>query len=246
VDWFHGAALVLTGLLAGFVNTLAGGGSTLTLPVLEWVIGSPGAANATNRIGLLFQNAVAVAGFQTGRKVAYRLALRLSVPSVAGAILGAWIATVLQPGTMRVALSTAVALVAVSALFRTPRTPRLQSPWLELVFFAIGIYMGFLQAGAGFALLACLVGGLGLDLVRANAVKVTIVLVVTVPALIVFGLRSELHVVVGLLLAGGMMVGAWIASRLAVLKGARWIRWVVVAAALGAIVKLMLFPSGPR
>jgi uncharacterized membrane protein YfcA len=96
----------------------------------------------------------------------------------------------------------------------------------------------------GFLLLACLVGGLGLDLVRANAAKVFIVLIATAPGLVVFGLGGQLRIAEGLVLACGNMGGAWIASRLAVKRGAAWIRIVVVLAALGAIAKLLLFPSG--
>jgi len=235
--------LALAGLAAGFVNTLAGGGSTITLPALEWVTGQPGVANATNRIAILLQNVVAVAGFQTGRAVHYRLALPLVLPAVLGGVASAWTATLLDPSAMRIALSLGVAFVAVTAVWKPPRTPRLHGPGAWLAFGLVGFYAGFLQVGVGFLMLACLAGGLGLDLVRANAAKVFLVLLVTVPVLVIFGLRGQLWVAEGLVLACGNMGGAWIASRLAVLKGAAWIRYVVVAAAVAAVCKLLVFPS---
>jgi uncharacterized membrane protein YfcA len=245
VDLVQAAVLASAGLAAGFINTLAGGGSVITLPVLEWVTGSPGVANATNRIGLLLQNVSAVAGYHTGRMVPFRLALRLSVPALLGGILGAWIATRLEPGAMRVALAVAIVFVAVTTVLRNPTTPRLKAPWAEAAFFLIGIYMGFLQAGAGFALLALLVGGMGLDLVRANAAKVLIVLVTTAPALAVFALHRQVYVAEGLVLACGTVSGAWIASRMAIKRGAGWVRIVIVIAALGAVTKLLFFQTGP-
>jgi uncharacterized membrane protein YfcA len=235
--------LALAGLAAGFINTLAGGGSSITLPALEWATGLPGVANGTNRIAILLQNAVAVAGFHTGRAVPYRLALRLMAPAVVGGCAGAWTATLLDPPAMRIALSLGIAFVAVTAVLRPPRTPRLQGPWTAIAFFGAGFYSGFLQVGVGFLFLACLVGGVGLDLVRANAAKVFIVLVVTVPVLLIFGLRGQLWIAHGLVLACGNMGGAWIASRLAVKKGAAWIRVVIVIAAIGAVTKLIFFPT---
>jgi hypothetical protein len=235
--------LAAAGLAAGFINTLAGGGSSITLPALEWVTGSPGVANATNRIAILLQNVAAVAGFHSGKAVPWGFALRLAVPAALGGVAGAWVATMLDPGAMRVALSVAILFVAVTAVYKPAVAPRLRGAGTVLALFGAGFYAGFVQVGVGFLMLACLVGGLRLDLVKANAAKVLIVLVVTVPVLIVFGLRGQLWIAEGLVLACGNMGGAWIASRLAVKRGATWVRVVVVIAAIGAVLKLLVFPS---
>jgi uncharacterized membrane protein YfcA len=243
VDPFQALVLAAAGLVAGFLNTLAGGGSAVAIPALEWVLGSAGLANATNRIAILFQNLAGVAGFSTGRAVPFRLALRLSVPMTVGGVAGAYVATLLPEGAMRVALSVSMGVVAVSAFVRPPKTPPLRSPWTEVAFLLVGFYTGLVQVGVGFLLLACLVGGLSLDLVRANATKVFVVLVSTVPTLVVFLLDGKLLFAEGLVLACGNMGGAWIASRLAVKRGGAWIRWVIVLAALAAITKLLVFPG---
>ncbi len=244
MDPFTIAVLVTAGLLAGFLNTLAGGGSVLTIPALEYATGSPGLANATNRVALLLQNIVAVRAFQKGGALPKGIAVRCAIPAVFGGILGAWIATVLPPQAMRTALAVAVVLVALTTVLRTPKTPRLGARGAHVAFFFVGIYMGFLQAGAGFALLACLVGGLSLDLVRANAAKVFIVLVTTVGALFVFGLKGQVRLLPGLVCAAGNMTGAFLGTRVALVKGAAWIRPVIVLAAIIAVVKLLAFPSG--
>jgi len=243
VDPLQALVLLIAGLIAGFLNTLAGGGSAIAIPALDWVTGSPGIANATNRIAILLQNVAGVAGFSTGRAVPFRLAIRLSIPMTIGGVLGAKVATLLPDGAMRVALSISMGLVALSAFVRPPRTPPLRSPWTEIVFVLVGFYTGLVQVGVGFLLLACLVGGLALDLVRANATKVFVVLVATVPTLLVFVLDGKVLLAEGLVLACGNMGGAWIASRLAVKRGGPWIRWVIALAALGAITKLLVFPG---
>lgn len=218
----------------------------LTLPVLEWYTGSPIAANGTNRIGVLLQNLAAVAGFQTGKAVPWRLSLRLAIPMALGTAAGSVWAVRLSNDAMRIALALSVLFVAVAATVKPPVAPRLRPPLREAVFLAIGFYTGFLQAGVGFVLLACLVGGLGLDLVRANGCKVFVVLVSMVPSLAIFARSGQVVWQGGLVLACGNGGGAWIASRLAVKRGSGFIRVVVAVAAVAATAKLLLFPSAPR
>ena len=243
MDPAEAAVLACAGLAAGFINTLAGGGSSITLPALEWVTGAPGVANATNRIAILLQNVVAVAGFHTGKAVPFKQAARLAVPAVVGGCCGAYLATMLDASAIRIALSIAIVFAAVASVFKPPGRGKLSGPLAHLAFFGAGFYSGFVQVGVGFVLLACLVGGLGLDLVKANAIKVFIVLLVTIPVLAIFGLKGQLWIAHGLVLACGNMGGAWIAARLAIKRGAAWIRVVVVIAAVAAVTKLLVFPS---
>jgi len=243
VDPLQAIVLAAAGLVAGFLNTLAGGGSAVTIPALDWATGGAGVANATNRIAILFQNMAGVAGFHTGRAVPFRLALRLAVPATIGGVLGAKVATLLSEEAMRVVLSVSIGLVAASAFVRPPKTPPLRTPWTEIAFLLVGFYTGFVQVGVGFLLLACLVGGLSLDIVRANAAKVFIVLVATVPSLFVFFRERQIALAPGLVCACGNVGGAWIASRLAVKRGGAWIRFVIALAAAVAIAKLLVFPG---
>jgi uncharacterized membrane protein YfcA len=236
------ALLLGVGVAAGFINAVAGGGSVLTLPALEWATGSALIANGTNRIAIILQNVAAIAGF--GDKLDRREAVKLTIPAVFGGVLGAWVATMLSADSMRVALSVTIALVAATAVFKPPRAPRLKTWQVPAGLFVAGFYAGFVQAGVGFLLLAVLAGGLAMDLVRANATKVFIVLFTAVPALIIFAMKGQVRWVPGLITAVGSMSGAWIASRLAVKKGAAWTRWVVAGAAMLAIGKLLIFPSG--
>jgi uncharacterized membrane protein YfcA len=116
----------------------------------------------------------------------------------------------------------------------SPRAPRLA---VEVpLFFAIGVYGGFLQAGVGIFLLAALVLGAGFNLVGANGVKNLIVLAVTVVAIPVFVLHDQVQWAVGLLLGAGQAVGAWVAAYVAVKRGASFVRmFVIVTVLLSAI-----------
>lgn len=233
------------GLAAGFINTLAGGGSAITIPILTEIVGIS-TANGTNRIAILAANVTAVAGFERGGAVPWRRVVPLLPPTLIGAALGAWVATGIDEGVLRRVFALVLLLVAASVLARPSRwieerENRLDQPWRSIVFFGIGFYGGFVQAGVGFLLLAGLVLGGGLDLVRGNAAKVVLVGAYTPIAILFFASASQIDLWVGLVLAAGQMTGAWIAARVALKRGAGWVRWVLVAAAVVAAVRLAFF-----
>ena len=138
-----------------------------------------------------------------------------------------------------------VVLVAASVLVKPSRWMggtqlRLHQPWRWLVFLAVGFYGGFVQAGVGFLMLAGLVLGSGFGLVKGNAAKVALILLYTPLALILFASADHVDLAVGLVLGVGNMTGAWIASNLAIKKGAGWIRWVLVVTAVAAALRMLL------
>ena len=108
-----------------------------------------------------------------------------------------------------------------------------------VLFFIIGVYGGFIQAGVGIFLLAGLVLGVGYDLVRANAVKIGIVLLFTISALLVFVSNGQVNWQVGLILAIGNMLGAWVAAKVAVERGAVWVRRLLIIVVVVAAANLL-------
>jgi len=248
--WYEYVALVAAGLVAGFINTLAGSGSLVTLPALMFIGHLPAPiANGTNRIGLVLQNVVAVGSFRSQNVMDLKGGLWLACPATVGAIIGALIAVDLDEETMHRVIGGLMAVMLVVILVRPtrwirPATEVEQSTrrpgWKSLVlFFLVGIYGGFLQAGIGVFMLASLVLGAGYDLVRANAVKVLIILCYTPLALAVFVSRGQVDWTLGLVLASGNMVGAWIAARTAVRRGAGFVRWLLIGVVAVAGAKLL-------
>ena len=234
--------LVGAGASAGFINTLAGGGSAISIPVLNEIVGIT-TANGTNRIAILAANLGALGRFQKGKAVPWRRVVPLLIPTVAGAAAGAWVATETSPDLMRKVFAGVLLLVAASVLFRPgrwieEREGGLAEPWRSLAFLAIGFYGGFVQAGVGFLLLAGLVLGGGLNLINGNAAKVVLIAVYTPVALLLFARASQVDLAVGLVLSAGQVAGAWTAAHMALAKGANWVRWVLVVAAAVAAVRL--------
>jgi len=237
VQWYLYVGVVAAGFAAGFINTVAGSGSLLTLPMLIYLGLPPTVANGTNRVGILLQNLVSTLSFRQQRVLSLRQGLVPTVPAIVGWLLGARIAANLDEQMMERAIALLMLVMLGVMLVKPDRWLRGHTEELRrrfglkeyALFFAIGVYGGFIQAGVGVFLLAALVLGAGYDLVRANGIKVMIIFFATASALVVFVVNGQVDWFVGLVLALGNALGALTASRLSVEKGAPFIRWFLIA-----------------
>ena len=235
-EWYTYPLIAGAGVLAGFINTLAGSGSLITLPLLMFLGLPANIANGTNRIAILMQNIVAVSSFKQQKMLDIKPALRLAVPALLGSIAGSLIAVNMDMLIMKKFIGYLLFVMFFLILLKpdkwlhpgTIEIAKHHSIKVYLMFFGIGIYGGFIQAGVGFFLLAALVLGLGLNLMQSNAFKVFIILIYTLAALLIFIINGQVDWIWGLTLAVGNMLGAFIASRLAVKKGNRFIRYVLL------------------
>lgn len=240
--WQGYGILFASGLIAGTLNVLAGGGSFLTLPVLIFLGLPPTVANGTNRVGILLQNVGAVWGFNRHRVLDWRWTVWAAAPATLGALLGSWGALLIGDQAFRRVLAFLMVAVTVWTLV----SPRMQTrrhegpPRVALVaaaFFLVGIYGGFVQAGVGFLILAATTMA-GLDLVRGNAVKVLSILCFTAVSLTVFALSGKVDWAMGLALAAGTVLGGQLGVRLTVLKGHAWVRAVVTITVIVFAIRL--------
>lgn len=249
MEWYKVALLIGVGGLAGFINTLAGSGSLLTLPLLMF-LGLPATvANGTNRISILLQSAVAVASFKKKKVFEFKETVWLVVPAIAGSILGALIAADLNEKMMRYTIAALLFIMFFLILYKPDRWVKGKAGQVSskptfvrvLIFFAIGVYGGFIQAGVGFFLLSGLVLGAGYDLVKANSIKNFIVMIYTIFALAIFIMNDQVNFTYGLLMAVGSMGGAWLASKLAIDKGAQFVRYILLIMILVSAIELSGF-----
>jgi uncharacterized membrane protein YfcA len=241
-------ALALVGILAGFLNILAGGGSLLTLPLLIFM-GLPSAtANGTNRIAIFCQNIFAITGFKKQGVFPIRLALLCTPPALVGSYFGANLAVSVDEQTFRrlLALVMLGVLIFISLdpikKFRQQKVhmSALRVAVLMTSFFLVGVYGGFVQAGVGFLIITALLVH-GLDLVNINAVKVLVIFAFTIIALGVFIQHGQVDYALGLALAVGNSLGGWIATHVAVKRGHDWIRRFVSLTILAFALKLLFF-----
>jgi len=219
--------LAAAGFAAGVVNSIAGGGSFLTLPALMLFGLDPKLANGTNRLAVLFSSASAVATFQKHGHLDKPMVMRVGVPTLLGVPLGSLLAVHLSADAFRGVFGI-LFLVMAGVILIDPK--RLTGEKLETetsfwklspVFVVIGIYVGFMQAGMGILLLVAMSWLQSGDLIASNAVKNSVGFVVTLAATLVFICYELVAWGPGLLMAFGNVIGGVVGARLAIKKGNR-------------------------
>jgi uncharacterized membrane protein YfcA len=240
--------LLLFGIggIAGFINVMAGGGSTITLPILIFLGLDPSLANGTNRIGILAQTLSAVVSFRQEKYHDFKLSLRLTAFTLPGAIAGAIIATRISGDLFQKILAFVLIAVTISMFLKKVKQGKPESDrggksswFIYPTMLAIGFYGGFMQVGVGFVFMASLYHLMKLDLIRVNMHKVFIIFVYTIPAFLVFLLTGNVEWKFGLVLAVGMAFGAWWAAKISVKKGEKIIRIALIPVILWMALKLL-------
>ena len=243
--------LLLVGIVAGFLNVMAGGGSMLTVPTMIF-LGIPGpVANGTNRIAIIAQDLAAVGAFARQGFSNIRLSASLALATLPGAIAGAWIAANLPEQDFNILLAVIMVIVMILMTFKPQKKEaeglgqhqpsRRQLINGHCLMVLAGFWGGFIQIGVGFILMPILHRVMGLDLVSTNMHKVFIVLVYTVVALLVFASQLDLHWVAGLSLAVGMAAGGAFAARFQVRKGEKIVSLVLNLVLAIFIIRLLFF-----
>jgi len=232
MTFLEAVLLVVGGVVAGWINAVAGGGSILTVPLLV-LAGVPGNdANGSNRIGILTSNLAAAVSFRRLGVDGLSHASKVVFPVIAGSLVGSTAISRLTDDSFE----TVFGLLMIPLIVLSIRKPKVRvggPTWSRattlVVFLLIGLYGGAIQAGVGLVLLAALTRA-GYDLVTANNIKVVITLAVTAVALPVFILSGQIAWGPALVLAAGFTAGGWLGARSAVRGGERLIRAVMLVA----------------
>ncbi len=228
--------ILVVGVLQGFINTIAGAGTAVMYSVLS-AFGMPlNTINGTVRLGILFQTGASSIKFYRNNKLALRKGLILGIPMVIGSIAGAEMAVNINKEVFEKIVGV-VLLLMLFLMFYDPKR------WIEgqsvqkqqktgiiqlLLFLAIGFYGGFIHIGIGIFLLSALVLNAGYDLVHANALKVFLVLTYAPVVLLIFFLNGQIDLWVAVFAAIGNTIGGILGTSLAIKKGAKFIRVLLV------------------
>ena len=235
--------LFFTGIIASFINVAAGGGSSLTLPVLIFLGVDPSVANGTNRLAILLQNASASASFRNEKVYQTRESLIYALLTIPGAVLGAYYATIISDELFKKVLAVVMIGVVISLLIPNSGIKegvKKRFSWLIYPgFLILGFYGGFIQVGIGILIMALIQQFLSCDLILTNVHKTFIIMLNTIPSLFIFVLTGNMIWTLGIILAVGMTVGAWWAARYSVRKGEKFIKKMLIIALV--IIALKLF-----
>ena len=220
MDYTEIIVLFFIGIFSGIINTIAGGGSLLTLPILIFMGLPPNIANGTNRIQLIMQNVFAVSGFKSKGVSDFKFSSWLSLTAIIGSILGAQIAIDIPEELFKKILSIIMILVISTIIFKKNKPSELLNNYASknkfisiILFFFVGIYGGFIHAGVGFIILTILSNINNLKLSNANSIKVFVALAFSIVSLLVFIYEDKVNWIYGINIGIGSALGGWIASR---------------------------------
>ncbi len=248
MEWYEYLLIIAVGFLAAFLNTIGGGGSLFSVPILTFMGLPITSANATSRVALLFQNIFAVGGFRSkGVELPWPYSMYLGFSSLFGGLLGSYLASMIADEIFTrifVFVMIGAVLLIIYDPFKTGGNEKLDSRSQiigTVLFFFIGIYGGFVQAGIGFIVMAVLSTVNRLNLTKTNYVKVFAAIVYTGVSVLVFAIEGKVLWATGLILAIGHALGGWYASRWSVTAGEKWIKRIMIASIIAMAVKLWFF-----
>jgi uncharacterized protein len=238
--------LFFVGLAVGFVNVIAGGGSLISIPVLIFMGFPPNIANATSRVGIFFQNVVAVGVYKNSGFKNDRFTYLLTLSALIGSVIGTFWAVKMDNEAFNLVLAIVMVLMFFLMLLDPKKFHRNAAEQLDLkrqifsvfIFFFIGIYGGFLQAGTAILIMAVLNLVNNLNLVKVNYMKVFVVLAMNILSLLIFHFKGVIDWKYGLLMATGTSIGGYYGTVFSIKKGEVWIRRIVLATILAMAAKL--------
>lgn len=240
--------LFLTGLAAGFVDSIAGGGGLVTLPVLL-NLGLPGPlALGTNKLQACFGSGSAMWHYSRAGLVDYQSCKSGILWTFTGAMLGTWIILHLsasRPELLRQAIPVLLIAIALYLLFQ-PRLgerdvhSRMRTEPFHFVFgLVLGFYDGFFGPGTGTFWAMAYMLGMGFNLTRATAHTKVMNLTSNLASLAVFAYGGQVHLGAGLCMGAGQLFGARLGSKVVIKKGTRLIRPVFIVVVLAITARLL-------
>ena len=230
------AILIAAGFAVGVINTFAGSGSAISYS-LFMLMGIPaGSANGTLRLGVVMQTLAASFNFFKGNILDLKKGFLLGIPTIIGSLTGAQIAVSIDKNIFQTIVGIAVIVMLITVFFKPDKWIKGQADIVKpkptylqiIIFFLIGVYGGFIHIGVGIFLLAGLVLNAGYDLVKANALKVFIVLLYSPFALAIYIYNDQVYYLIGGIAAIGNLFGGIVASKFALKRGAGAIRIILI------------------
>ena len=225
--------LILAGVsfLAGFVDSIAGGGGLIMLPALLLAGIPPQNSLGTNKFGSTFGTGVALANFVRSKKVIWEIAIVGIVFTLSGSFLGTK-TILLFPNEVIGKIIVFLLPFAVLGAFAPRKERALNEPltkWdlyfkVPLICFAIGFYDGFFGPGTGSFLIIALYVWVGINLVLASATAKLFNFSSNVAALTVFLIEGKVLFWLGVPLAIANIIGNYFGSMLAIKKGSRVVK----------------------
>jgi hypothetical protein len=243
-----GISLVfIAGFLCGLITTVASSGAAVSLPLLLAIGLDPIMANATNRLPIMAASVTAIMSYHRQKMIDWQVAWKTGIPTSLGSVAGAFLSLQINGREFKLAIAVAVAVALFMLFFRLRKTlnsdqkPQLVfGPRQFIVFFVIGLWIGFIVLDGATFLLLALTGSIGMGLVAANAVKSALILPSVLASVLVFQYQAVIDWRIGALLSLGSVFGGYVGARIATSAIAKQIIfWTLAVVLTGEAVNLI-------
>ncbi len=237
--------LFLTGMAAGFVDAIAGGGGLITLPVILSFGGDPQQALGTNKLQATFGSASAAWHYGRAGAVNLHDCGRGCLLTFVGAAVGTLGVQQVGPHVLKVAIPLLLLAVAIYTLLRPqlgerdlhPRMARFKFDFLFGLL--LGFYDGFFGPGTGTFWTMAFVLMLGFNLTRATAHTKVMNFASNLCSLLLFAAIGKVDYAAGVAMGAGQLLGARFGSKMVLARGTRFIRPVFITVVLALTLKLL-------
>lgn len=230
IEWWQPGLLFATGLTAGFVDSIAGGGGLLTLPVLLNLCSDPVLALGTNKLQASFGSTSATVHFARAGALNWREVRRACLLAFLGSLVGTLLVQQFDSHLLKKIVPVLLFAVAIF-VWLSPKLgekdihPRIARVKFDFIFaFGLGVYDGFLGPGMGTFLALAFMLGLGFNLARATANTKALNCASNLASLLLMLLAHKVWFAAGLIMGAGQWLGARAGSRMVVTRGTKFIR----------------------
>ena len=246
-DYAQYPAFFVLGAVVSLINSIAGGGSTLSLPIMIF-LGMPATvANGTNRIGLIIGNCSSAYNLMKHGYLNKKIFLQLLLPTIVGTCIGVFFLVRIGDKMFQAILAVVICLVVVMSnlrkdiLGKPPASPPEKLTWKGAVGFAcISIYGCIVQVGVGFVQIFGLTRYTGLEPIRVNALKNALTNVFLIVSTTALGIAGKIDWPIAIVMAAGAWLGGYCGSFLQRKKGNKFIQRFISIASIGMAVGLVV------
>lgn len=245
IVWWQICLLFLTGLTAGFVDSVAGGGGLITLPLLLSFCPDPILALGTNKLQSSFGSTSATFHYARAGTLNYGEVRRACLLAFLGSLFGSFLVQQFDSNLLKHILPFLLFVVAIFVWLRPQLGeqdihPRISRQKFDFIFaFGLGVYDGFLGPGTGTFLALAFMLGLGFNMARATANTKALNCASNVASLILFLLAQKVWFAAGLIMGAGQWLGARAGSKMVVTRGTRFIRPVFLTMVVLITMKMI-------
>ncbi|MEE0876598.1 MAG: sulfite exporter TauE/SafE family protein [Fibrobacteraceae bacterium] len=234
------------GCAASMLNSIAGGGSVFSLPIMIFLGLPPTIANGTNRIGLIVGNISSAYNLHRHGHLNKKILFQLALPSVLGALAGVFFVVRLNDKVFQAILAVAIALVAIMSglkkdiLGKPPLSPPEKCTKMGFLgFLLVAIYGSIVQVGVGFLQIFALRRYTGLELIQVNALKNTLTTIFLIISTTGLAIAGKIHWPLAIVTALGAYFGGFLSSLLQCKKGNKFIERTVRIATVAVAIKMI-------